>query len=174
MARAGLPLPAWMQAVLEAARSQEFTRALATLPDTAPPARYVALLNLADLARHLGLRLDLGPASERYGARLLARLAPLETGGDAERWEEFLELLQIGGRLGLALPERALQDRVLRLLGTVVPGLLSSLTDARSPAYRHVAAVLAVATRLGLRTHEVRERLRPIEEPFTRDPAYWP
>jgi hypothetical protein len=174
MVRAGTPLPAWMQALLEAALSREFTRVLGALPDAAGPSRYVPLLDLADLARHLGLRLDLQPASERYGARLLARLTPLEAGGDADGWQEFLELLQIGGRLGLLLPERALQDRVFRLLGTVVPDLVSGLTDARSPAYRHVAAMLAVAARLSLRTEDLRARLRPIEEPFARDPAFWP
>jgi alpha-amylase/alpha-mannosidase (GH57 family) len=174
MVRAAMPLPPWMLTLLQASLSRRFTEALAALPDDASPAGYVELLNLGDLARHLGLHLDPGAAAAQYGARLLAQVDALRAGGDAASWEALAELMQIGTRLRLSLPERGLQDRVFPVLQTVVPGLLAGLTEAGGRAYRHVVAILTVAERLNLRTVELRARLRPLEEPFTSDPAFWP
>jgi len=51
---------------------------------------------------------------------------------------------------------------------------LSQLTDIRDPRYRALSAMLAVATRLNVRTEEIRARLAPLEEPVAEDPTYWP
>jgi hypothetical protein len=60
------------------------------------------------------------------------------------------------------------------VLGSLVPRLVAGLTDARSPGYAQVSAILAVAARLNLRTDEIRAQLRPLEEPIAKDPAFWP
>ncbi len=144
------------------------------LGNGAPTIRYVDALHLADLARLLGLSLDLAAASARFGALLCRRLEGLTAAGDAAGWRDFLELLQVGARLGLRLPERPLQDRLFGFLESRVPALLDGLRDVREPAYALVTAVLAAASRLNLRTDELRQRLKPLEEPFAGDPAYWP
>ncbi|MFB3819090.1 MAG: DUF3536 domain-containing protein [Candidatus Methylomirabilales bacterium] len=174
MAGVKMPLPQWIAALQQAGLSRQFADTLAALGETAAPAAYAALLRLADLARHLGLTLDLTAASACFGQRLVARAEALAAGGDANGWRDLLELLRLGARLGLALPERALQDRVFAVLQARVPALLAGLRDARDPAYPLLTALLAVATRLKLRTEEIQERLRPLEESFARDPAYWP
>ena len=91
-----------------------------------------------------------------------------------EEWQEFLELVQTGSRLGLSVPEYPLQDRMFFLLRNEAPGWVSQLTDVRDPRYRAVSAMLAVATRLNVRTEEIRGRLTPLEEPVAEDPTYWP
>jgi hypothetical protein len=34
--------------------------------------------------------------------------------------------------------------------------------------------MLAVASRLNIRTEEIRTRLSPLEQPIAEDPTYWP
>jgi alpha-amylase/alpha-mannosidase (GH57 family) len=174
MAEAGMPVPAWLQVVLGAHWSQRFSDAVAALRGVVSPAAYASLLDLADRARHLGLALDLSGASASFGQTLLGRLDAMADLPDADAWRDLLALLQIGARLGLALPERALQDRLFGTLQTRLPVWVSGLTGAQDPRYAAVAAVLASAARLGLRTDEARESLKPLEEPFATDPAYWP
>jgi len=91
-----------------------------------------------------------------------------------EDWQRFLELLQLGARLGLPIPERTLQDRMFRLLRTTVPALVARLRDPREADYSLVRAMLAVASRLNLRTDELHASLRPLEEGLAGDPTYWP
>jgi len=174
MVHAGMALPPWIAALQQAALSRQFADTLAALGGATTPGAYVALLNLADLGRHLGVNLDRTGAAACYGERLVARLDALAEDGDEHGWQELLDLLQLSGRLGLELPERPLQDRVFALLRDRVPRLLDGLRDPRDPAYRLVAAILAVAARLNLRTQELRDRLRPLDEAFAHDPAYWP
>jgi hypothetical protein len=174
MADAGMDLPAWMRATLEATWSRQLAEGLEKLDGVTDPARYTAALDLVAQARHLGLSLDLAPASAWFGRMLVERLEAIAESSDVRAWQEFPELLQIGARLTLSLPERALQDRAFTVLRTRVPVLLAGLRDPRDEAYALVTAVLAVASRLTLSTDEARERLRPLEEPFAGDPAYWP
>ena len=60
------------------------------------------------------------------------------------------------------------------VLRTRVPGWVGELQDIRDARYGAVSAMLAVATRLNLRTEELRERLAPLEAPVAADPTYWP
>jgi hypothetical protein len=83
-------------------------------------------------------------------------------------------LLQLASRLGLGVPERVLQDRMFVLLQIDLPDWVSQLTEVRDPRYRAVSAMVAVATRLNLRTEEIRVRLTPLEAPVAADPTYWP
>jgi hypothetical protein len=55
-----------------------------------------------------------------------------------------------------------------------LPRLVEELGDVHDPRYAAVSAILSVASRLNFRTDEIRERLRPLEEPIAADPAYWP
>jgi hypothetical protein len=93
---------------------------------------------------------------------------------DADPWQTLLELLQLASRLDLRLPEYPLQDRMFAVLRTALPTLASQLADVRDPRYRSVSAMLAVATRLNLRTEEIRAHLSSLEAPIAADPTYWP
>jgi alpha-amylase/alpha-mannosidase (GH57 family) len=170
----GMALPAWVRASLEATWSRQLAEALEKLNGVSDPARYTGAMDLVDQARHLGLTLDLAPASAWFGGMLVRRLEAISAGSDVRAWQELLELFHIAARLTLSLPERPLQDRLFQVLRERVPGLLQGLKDPRDPAYELVSAILAVSSRLNLRTEEARERLRPIEERFATDPAYWP
>jgi hypothetical protein len=174
MVDAGMELPAWLQATLEATWSRQVAETLEKLDGVTDPARYVGALDQVAQARYLGLSLDLAPASAWFGRMLVERLEGIAESSDVRAWQEFLELLQIGARLTLSLPERALQDRMFRVLRNRVPVLLAGLKDPREEAYALVTAILAVASRLTLNTDEARERLRPLEERFAGDPTYWP
>lgn len=174
MVDAGMELPAWLQAMLEATWSRQVAETLEKLDGVTDPARYVGALDQVAQARYLGLSLDLAPASAWFGRMLVERLEGIAESSDVRAWQEFLELLQIGARLTLSLPERALQDRMFRVLRNRVPVLLAGLKDPREEAYALVTAILAVASRLTLNTDEARERLRPLEERFAGDPTYWP
>jgi hypothetical protein len=174
LAGAGMPLPAWIKSTLESYWSRKFAQDLAELRGASDPAAYVGLLDLSDRARHLGLTLDLSAASAQFGRTLISRLESITGTPDADEWQGFLELLQVGSRLGVGLPEYPLQDRMFVLLGTELPDWVSELKDVSDPRYRAVAAALAVATRLNLRTEEIRARLSPLEEPVAADPTYWP
>ncbi|OGB92431.1 MAG: hypothetical protein A3H39_17860 [candidate division NC10 bacterium RIFCSPLOWO2_02_FULL_66_22] len=174
MVDAGMELPAWLQATLEATWSRQVAETLVKLDGVTDPARYVGALDQVAQARHLGLSLDLAQASAWFGRMLVERLESIAESSDVRAWQEFLELLQIGARLTLWLPERALQDRMFRVLRNRVPVLLAGLKDPREEAYALVTAILAVASRLTLNTDEARERLRPLEERFAGDPTYWP
>ena len=174
MARTGVDLPAWLNALLEATWARQLAEALEKLNGVTDPARYVEAMDLAVQARHLGLSLDLTPASAWFGRMLVHRLEAVAEETDVQAWQDFLELLQLGARLTLSLPERALQDRMFRVLRSRVPDLVAGLRDPREEAYGLVTAMLAVASRLNLNTDEPRGRLRPLEEGFAGDPAYWP
>ncbi len=174
MARVGMDLPAWLKAMLEATWSRQLAETLEKLNGVSDPARYGDALDLVAQARHLGLSLELAPASGRFGRVLVHRLEAIAEAGDVPAWQDFLELLQVGSRLTLTLPERALQDRMFGVLRTRVRGLVAGLRDPRDEIYSLVTAMLAVASRLNLNTDELRGRLRPLEEGFAGDPAYWP
>jgi alpha-amylase/alpha-mannosidase (GH57 family) len=171
---AGMPLPPLVRAALETHWGRLFADELEALGGVAHPAAYAALLDLGDRARHLGLTLDLAPASARFGRTLVARLAAIRVGGTVADWQEFENLLQVGIRLGLALPEPALQDGLFPLLGDRVPTLIDRLQDARDEPYPEIAAILAVSARLNLRVEHLRQRLRPLEASLATDPTYWP
>ncbi len=174
MVAAGMALPAWLKSMLETHWSSRFAEGLATLQGAGASAAYTRLLDLADRARHLGLTLDLSAASAQFGRTLVNGLEAIAKGPDADQWQEFLELLQTGVRLGLTLPEHPLQDRMFLLLRSEAPGWVSQIADVGDSRYRAVSAMLAVATRLNLRTEEIRARLTPLEEPVADDPTYWP
>jgi alpha-amylase/alpha-mannosidase (GH57 family) len=174
MAEAGMPIPGWLKGVLEVHWSRRFSDAVAGLCGVVNPAAYASLLDIADRARHLGLTLDLSSAATSFGWTLLGRLEGIESVLDADAWQDLLELLQIGSRLGLTLPERALQDRLFVVLRTRLPGWMDELTDVHDPRYAAVSAILAVSARFNLRTDEMRERLKPLEEPSASDPTFWP
>ncbi len=174
MVAAGMPLPVWLKSMLEAQWSRRFAEGLATLQTLDGPAAYTGLLDLADRARHLGLSLDLSTASTQFGRTLVDRLEAVEKTPDPEEWQAFLELLQTGSRLGLGVPDHPLQDRIFFLLRGEAAGWVSQITDIRDPRYRAVSAVLAVASRLNIRTEEIRTRLSPLEQPIAEDPTYWP
>ncbi|RPI10262.1 MAG: DUF3536 domain-containing protein [Zetaproteobacteria bacterium] len=174
MVGAGMPLPAWLEGVVEAHWSRQFAGDLARLQGAVTPAAYAGLLDLGDRARHLGVTLDLSVASTEFGRTLVSRLESIANAPDADDWQALLELLQIAARLGLAVPERVLQDRMFVLLHIDLPDWVSQLEDVRDPRYRAVAAMVAVATRLNLSTEEIRARLTPLEAPVAADPTYWP
>ncbi len=174
MADSGMPLPAWVRASLEATWSRQLAEALEKQDGVSDPARYTGAMDLVDQARHLGLTLDFGPASAWFGRMLVYRLEAIAAGSSVQAWQEFLELFHIATRLTLTLPERPLQDRLFQVLWGRVPGLLQGLKDPGDPAYELVSAILAVCSRLNLRTEEVRERLRPLEAGLATDPDYWP
>jgi hypothetical protein len=174
MAAAGMPLPAWLKTLLERHWSARFADALVGLGGVMDPAAYAGPLDLSDRARLLGIGLDFSSASIAFGHTLVACLEAIADASEADRWLEFLDLLQLASRLGLGLPERALQDRMFALLRTRLPDWVGELRDIRDARYGAVVAMLAVATRLNLRTEEFRERLAPLEEPVATDPTYWP
>ena len=174
MVEVGIALPAWLQAMLEAVWSRQLAEGLRKLEGIADPARYAGTLDVADRARHLGLSLDLEPAAAAFGGMLLKRLEAIAESPEAPAWEGLLELLQIGSRLALPLPERSLQDRMFAVLRSRVPDLLDRVRDARDEAYGLVSAILAVAARLNLATEEFRQRLKPLEDRLAADPSYWP
>jgi alpha-amylase/alpha-mannosidase (GH57 family) len=174
MVDSGMALPAWVRASLEATWSRQLAEALQKLDGVSDPARYSGAMDLVDQARHLGLTLDLAPASLWFGRMLVHRLEAIAAGSDVRTWQEVLELFHIATRLTLSLPERPLQDRLFPVLRERVPGLLQGLQDPRDAAYELVSAILAVSSRLNFRTEDARERLRPLEERFATDPTYWP
>lgn len=174
MVDAGMDLPAWLRTTLGATGSRQLAEALEKLDGVTDPARYAEAMELVAQARHLGIGLDLAPASAWFGQRLVERLDRMAEASDVRAWQELLELLQIGARLTLSLRERALQDRVFRVLQGRVPVLLEALKDPREEAYALVSGILAVASRLNLNTDAARQRLRPLEERFAGDPTYWP
>jgi hypothetical protein len=174
MVDAGMPLPEWLKATLEAAWSRQLAETLEKLEGVTDPTRYVGIMDLVAQARELDLYLDLEPASTWFGRMLVQRLDAIADTSVAGDWQAFLELLQLGARLTLRLPERALQDRMFAVLRTRVPGLLDGLRESRDEGYSLASVILAVAARLNLNTDEARERLRPLEEQFAADPSYWP
>ncbi len=174
MVDVGLRLPAWLGSTLAATLSRQLTQALEKLDGVTDPARYSAALDLVAQARHLGLSLDLAPASARFGGILAQRLEAIAEGSDLAAWQEYLELLQVAARLALPLAERPLQDRMFRVLRERVPRLLERVRDPREETYALVTAMLAVASRLNLNTDEPRGRLRPLEARAAADPEYWP
>jgi alpha-amylase/alpha-mannosidase (GH57 family) len=174
MVDVGMGLPAWLGATLEATWSRHLAQALEKLDGATDPARYAVALDLVAQARHLGLSLDLAPVSAWFDRMLVERLETIAEGSDVQAWQEYLELLHVATRLTLPLPERALQDRMFRLLRIRMPHLVEAVRDPREEAYALVTAILAVASRLNLNTDEPRERLRPLEERVAADPDYWP
>jgi alpha-amylase/alpha-mannosidase (GH57 family) len=174
MLEVGMGLPPWLQAVLEAGWSRRLVQHLETLEGVTDPARYAEAVDLAVQARHLGLRLDLAPASAHVAATLARRLDDLASRQEVGDWQDFLALLQVGTRLGLDLEERGLQDRMFVLLRTQAAALAERLRDVRETPYSLVSAMLAVAERLNLCTEAIRRQLKPLETPLATDPAYWP
>ena len=138
------------------------------------PEAYAGLLDLADQARYLGLQLDLDLAADAFGRLLDNRLAAIADRPDADAWEGLLKLFHIGSRLGLAVPEAPLQDRLFPLLAGRVASWIQDLTELTDPRYRAVSALLTIADRLRLRTTELRDALQPLEAPLATDPSYWP
>lgn len=174
MVAVGMDLPAWLGATLAATWSRQLAQALEKLDGVSDPARYAVATDLVAQARHLGLSLDLTPASTWFDRMLVQRLEAIAEGSEVRAWQEYLDLLHIGTRLTLPLPERALQDRMFALLRHRIPGLVETVRDPHEESYALVTAILAVASRLNLNTDEPRKRLRPLEERVAGDPTYWP
>ena len=174
MADAGIGLPPWLATALEATWSRQLAQSLEKLNGVTDPARYATAMELMAQARHLGLQLDLAPAAALFDRILVHRLEAIADGSDVQTWQEFLELLHVATRLTLPLPERALQDRMFRVLRDRMPGLVETVRDPKDEAYALVTAILAVASRLNLSTEESRKRLRPLEQRVAEDPTYWP
>lgn len=174
MVDVGMALPPWLATLLEATWSRQLAQGLEKLDGVSDPARYAAAMELVAQARHLGLHLDLAPAAARFDRMLVQRLEAIADGSDVQAWQEYLELLHVATRLILPLPERALQDRMFRVLRDRMPGLVETVRDPKEEAYALVTAILAVASRLNLSTDEARGRLRPLEERVAADPDYWP
>jgi alpha-amylase/alpha-mannosidase (GH57 family) len=174
MARVGTPLPAWLRALFEDRWSQRLAAAFDSPHGLLPPAEHAELVGLSDLARYLGLRLNLDAASRGFGRGLLARLDAAADCADVGPWHEVLAYLHLASHLGLALPERPLQDRMFQVLRRRVPGLLEAVRSPQDPVYTLVSTLLTVAAKLNLCTQEARGRLRPLEESLAQDPAFWP
>jgi len=174
MVNAGMDLPAWLASTLEATWSRQLAQALEKLDGVTDPARYAPAMELVAQARRLGLSLDLAPAAAWFDRMLVQRLEGIADGSDVQVWQEYLELLHVATRLTLALPVRALQDRMFGVLRDRIPGLLESVRDPKEEAYALVTAILAIASRLNLNTDGPRGRLRPLEERVAEDPTYWP
>lgn len=174
MVEAGIVLPSWLKTLLEASWSRALAERLEKLEGIADPARYGEAVEVVAQARHLGLTLELDLASASFARILRGRLDAIAASNRPGEWQEFLEFLQLGARLGLPLPERALQDRMFALLRSVVPALVDRLRDPSEEGYSLARAMLAVASRLNLRTDEIHARLRPLEEGLAKDPNYWP
>ncbi|HTX54019.1 MAG TPA: DUF3536 domain-containing protein [Candidatus Baltobacteraceae bacterium] len=174
MVAAGVPLPAWMKTALEHVWSDRFITRLQTMDAAIRPEAYAGLLDLADQARYLGLQLDLDLAADAFGRLLDNRLAAIADRPDADAWEGLLKLFHIGSRLGLAVPEAPLQDRLFPLLAGRVASWIQDLTELTDPRYRAVSVLLTIADRLRLRTTELRDALQPLEAPLATDPSYWP
>jgi hypothetical protein len=174
MARVGAPLPGWLRALCEDRWSARVAAAFEAPGGLRPPAAYAALVDLADLARHLGIRLDLEAASRAFGQGLLARLEAAAECADTASWQEVLAYLHLASHLSLALPERSLQDRLFRVVRRRVPDLLETVRGPQDPGYTLVSTMLTVAAKLHLCTEEARARLQPLEESLAHDPAFWP
>ena len=174
MADVEMPLPLWLKAGMDATWSRQLAEGMEKLEGVADPGRYTEVIGVVARARHLGLKLELGPTSARFGRMLGERLDAIAPGLSPEDWQRFLELLQLGARLGVPIPERTLQDRMFRLLRSTVPALVARLRDPREADYSLVRAMLAVASRLNLRTDELHASLKPLEEGLAGDPTYWP
>jgi alpha-amylase/alpha-mannosidase (GH57 family) len=174
MTAAEMALPPMVRAALEVQWSREFGEGLERLAGVGVPAAYAHLLTVSDRARRLGLTLDLAAGSVRFARTLMDRLEAIADRGGVADWQDLLELLHIGGRLELSLPVYPLQDRLFPVLRERVPALVEGLRDARSEEYALAAAILAVASHLNLRTLEIRDRLKPLEEALAADPDYWP
>jgi alpha-amylase/alpha-mannosidase (GH57 family) len=174
MVDAGMSLPAWLGALLAATWSRQLAQALEKLDGVTDPARYAEAMELVAQARHLGLSLDLAPASACFDRMLAQRLQAIAGASDVGAWQEYLELLHVATRLTLPLSERALQDRLFGVLRDRMPGLVEAVRDPQDESYALVTAILAVASRLNLNTDGPRERLRPLEERVAGDPTYWP
>jgi hypothetical protein len=174
MVDVGMSLPTWLGAMLTATWSRQLAQTVEKLDGVTDPARYAAAMELVAQARHLGLSLDLAPASARFDRMLAQRLQAIADTCDLQAWQEYLELLQVAMRLTLRLPERPLQDLMFRVLRDRIPGLVETVQDPQEESYALVTAILAVASRLNLNTDGPRERLRPLEERVAGDPTYWP
>jgi hypothetical protein len=174
MVDVGMELPPWLATLLEATWSRQLAQGLEKLDGVTDPTRYAATMELVAQARHLGLHLDLAPAAAWFDRLLVQRLEAIADVSDVQAWQEYLELLQVATRLILPLPERALQDRMFRVLRDRLPGLVETVRDPKEEAYALVTAILAIASRLNLNTDEARGRLRPLEERVAADPDYWP
>jgi alpha-amylase/alpha-mannosidase (GH57 family) len=174
MVNVGMGLPAWLASTLEATWSRQLAQALEKLDGVTDPTRYAAAMELVAQARHLGLHLDLAPAAAWFDRMLVHHLEAIADGSDVQAWQEYLELLHVATRLTLPLPERALQDRMFRVLRDRIPGLVESVRDPKEEGYALVTAILAIASRLNLNTDGPRDRLRPLEEHVAEDPTYWP
>ena len=174
MVDVGMPLPVWLKTLMEATWSRQLAERLEKLEGIADPARYAEVVEVVAQARHLGLSLDIGPASAGFDRMLRERLEMTAASSNPRDWWEFLELLQLGARLGIRVHERALQDRMFWVLRTAVPPLVERLRDPAEEGYGLVRAMLAVASRLNLRTQDLQAPLKPLEERLGKDPNYWP
>ena len=174
MAAAGSPLPAWLRALLEERWARRIGSAFGPAGGLRPLGEYVDLERQADLARRLGLCPDLAEAAADFGRHLLARLEAIRDSEDPAAWHELLAALHLASHLGLALPERPLQDALFPILRDRVPGWLGRVRGPQDTAYTLVSVLLTIAARLGLRTEELRAGLRPLEQALAQDPAFWP
>jgi hypothetical protein len=174
LTRVGTPLPRWLRALFEERWSQRLAAAFDPATGLPPATEHAEPAGLADLARHLGLRLDLAQASGAFGRRLAVRLDAVAETADLAAWQEFLAHLHLASHLGLTPPVRPLQDRMFRILRDRVPALLDGVRGPQDPTYTLVATMLTVAARLQLSTEEARARLRPLEDSLAQDPAFWP
>jgi alpha-amylase/alpha-mannosidase (GH57 family) len=174
MVRVGMSLPRWLRALFEERWSQRFAQAFDPSVGLRPPEQYAELAGLADLARHLGLRLDLERTSALFGQGLVARLDATADSAALAPWQEFLASLHLASHLGLAPPERPLQNRLFRVLRDRVPAMLDRVSGPQDPTYTLVSTLLTIAARLQLSTEEARGRLRPLEDSLAQDPAFWP
>ncbi len=156
---AGLPIPEPLKQAAESVLGARFEAEIARQRRSRDPARYRRAIKMADDARERGLSLQRGEAQRVFAEILCDLLTSIRARPTPERIREALELLALGGQLGIEAVSPRAQEQLWELIAAA---------PTPPPGLERLTAALGFAPPAAIRVQP-----RPGETESAIDPATW-
>ncbi len=140
-------------------------------------AEYEKAVELVRLAQKLGITIDLTEVASELEKLLQDILFRLKKKFEPEVCTQLLELNSVQRRMQLEMNSALLQDTLYEILKTRIVPAIEKINRGGPDVqalYKAVNQVLQVAYHFNFNIKIYKDRLKPFEGEFSRDPEYWP
>lgn len=171
-----VPVPEQFAVPVRHVLGYRLLREIQRLRDVTNEHAYRHCLDIADMARALGLQLSVRKASRIFQEMLESRLVALRANLDAKLCDDILRLTHIGDRLKLDLNESPIQNLIYFILQEQITPLIDRMLEAERDEGRYALLdmFLRLAYRFNFNIKIYKDRLKAVEQALSQDPRFWP